>query len=47
MSDNYNQDVASSIKTFFSEIGENPEKEGLLKTSKRVSKPMELLTNGN
>ena len=32
MSDNYNQDIASSIKTLLSEIGENLEREGLLKT---------------
>lgn len=46
MSDNYNQDIASSIKTLLSEIGENPEREGLLKTPERVSKSMEFLTNG-
>ena len=32
MSDNYNQDIASSIKKLLSEIGENPEREVLLKT---------------
>ena len=32
MNDNYNQDIARSIKTLLSEIGENPEREGLLKT---------------
>lgn len=46
MSDNYNPDIASSIKTLLSEIGENPEREGLLKTPERVSKSMEFLTNG-
>ena len=46
MSDNYNQDIASSIKKLLSEIGENPEREGLLKTPERVSKSMEFLTNG-
>ena len=46
MSDNYKQDIASSIKTLLSEIGENPEREGLLKTPERVSKSMEFLTNG-
>jgi len=46
MSDNYNQDIANSIKTLLSEIGENPEREGLLKTPERVSKSMEFLTNG-
>ena len=46
MSDNYNQDIASSIKTLLSKIGENPEREGLLKTPERVSKSMEFLTNG-
>ena len=46
MSDNYNQDIASRIKTLHTEIGENPEREGLLKTPERVSKSMEFLTNG-
>jgi len=46
MNDNYNQDIARSIKTLLSEIGENPEREGLLKTPERVSKSMEFLTNG-
>ena len=46
MSDNYNQDIASSIKKLLSKIGENPEREGLLKTPERVSKSMEFLTNG-
>lgn len=46
MSDNYNQDIANSIKTLLSEIGENPERDGLLKTPERVSKSMEFLTNG-
>jgi GTP cyclohydrolase I len=38
MSDNYNQDIASSIKTLLSKIGENPEREGLLKTPNFKSK---------
>jgi GTP cyclohydrolase I len=46
MSDNYNQDIANSIKTLLSEIGENPERDGLLKTPERVSKSMKFLTNG-
>ena len=46
MSDNYNQDIANSIKTLLSEIGENPERDGLLKTPERVSKSMEFLTSG-
>ena len=46
MSDNYNQDIASSIKKLLYKIGENPEREGLLKTPERVSKSMEFLTNG-
>ena len=46
MSDNYDQDIPSSIKVFFSEIGENQEKEGLFKKPERASKSMEFLTNG-
>jgi len=46
MNDNYNKNIAREIKQVLSEIGENPEREGLIKTPERVSKSMEFLTNG-
>ena len=46
MSDNYNKNLAKNIKYVLSEIGENTERDGLLKTPERVSKSMEFLTNG-
>ena len=38
MSDNYNKKLANNIKSVLSEIGENTERDGLLKTPERVAK---------
>ena len=42
----YNKRLANNIKNMLSELGENSEREGLLKTPERVSKSLEFLTNG-
>jgi GTP cyclohydrolase I len=48
--DRYNlkivSDIASKYKTILTDMGENPEREGLLKTPERVAKAMQYLTHG-
>lgn len=48
--DHYHQEATDSIaakyRTILTEIGENPEREGLLKTPERVAKAMQYLTHG-
>ncbi len=48
--DRYNlklvQEIASKYKTILADIGENPQREGLLKTPERVAKAIQYLTHG-
>ncbi len=48
--DRYNlkivNDIASKYKTILTDMGENPNREGLLKTPERVAKAMQYLTHG-
>ena len=48
--DRYNlksiENIATKYKTILTDMGENPEREGLLKTPERVAKAMQYLTHG-
>lgn len=44
--DDTTQNISTVYKSILSEIGENPEREGLLKTPERVAKALQFLTQG-
>ena len=44
--DDTTQNISNVYKSILSEIGENPEREGLLKTPERVAKALQFLTQG-
>ncbi|MDQ3142396.1 MAG: GTP cyclohydrolase I FolE [Bacteroidota bacterium] len=46
MEDLKNKDIISHYRSIITGIGENPDREGLLKTPERASKAMEFLTGG-
>ena len=46
MNDKYSKSLAKNIKCILTELGESPEREGLIKTPERVAKSMQFLTNG-
>nr|WP_283761734.1 GTP cyclohydrolase I FolE [Roseofilum halophilum] len=41
-----NEALTDAVRTMLAELGEDPEREGLLKTPKRVAEAMRFLTNG-
>ncbi|MGQ4647190.1 GTP cyclohydrolase I FolE [Lyngbya aestuarii] len=41
-----NEEMMSAVRTMLLNVGENPEREGLLKTPKRVAEAMRFLTDG-
>lgn len=44
--DDTTENISSIYKSILSQIGENPEREGLLKTPERVAKALQFLTQG-